>query len=85
MSKLITEFRELADEFSELGVNQVASGRLGSMFIGGIYDRDALKIFADLKTIFDPFGILNPGVKFGLTADQLSRSLENGLFANAIY
>ena len=75
MSKLITEFRELADEFSELGVNQVVSGRLGSMFVGGIYDRDALKIFADLKTIFDPFGILNPGVKFGLTADQLSRSL----------
>lgn len=74
--KLIPDLRAAANDYSAPATNQIANGRLGSLFISDLYDKDALKIFADVKTTFDPFGILNPGVKFGLDNEELLRSIK---------
>ncbi|MFZ2560015.1 MAG: FAD-binding oxidoreductase [Candidatus Nanoperiomorbaceae bacterium] len=79
MIKLITELRLAANDFSAPEINQTVNGRLGSIFISELYDKDALKLFADVKIIFDPFGILNPGVKFGLTNNELANSIKSDL------
>jgi FAD/FMN-containing dehydrogenase len=74
--KLIPDLRAAANDYSAPATNQIANGRLGSLFISDLYDKDALKIFTDVKTTFDPFGILNPGVKFGLDNEELLRSIK---------
>lgn len=74
--KLIPDLRAAANDYSAPATNQIVNGRLGALFVGNLYDKNALKIFADVKTTFDPFGILNPGVKFGLTDEELLRSIK---------
>jgi D-lactate dehydrogenase len=47
-------------------------GRLRAPYLPVLYGEEVYKLFEATKKIFDPHGILNPGVKIGVTkADQL--------------
>ncbi|MCC6316466.1 MAG: FAD-binding oxidoreductase [Gemmatimonadaceae bacterium] len=48
-------------------------GRLRSPLMSQFWSADAMAIFAELKALFDPVGILNPGVKVGATTDPFQR------------
>lgn len=50
-------------------------GRLRAPFVKLQTGDDMLQLFADLKHGFDPYGILNPGVKVGTDAKQLVEML----------
>ncbi len=47
-------------------------GRLRSPLIGTFHSAEARELMADVKALFDPAGILNPGVKAGDAGDPLS-------------
>lgn len=48
-------------------------GRLRSGVLPRFWTPDALDLFGDIKRVFDPGGILNPGVKVGPGADAFER------------
>lgn len=61
--KLLDEYAALVAQYGGQLVAQSAEGRLKAPFAYKQLDDDVKELFAAVKTIFDPYGILNPGVK----------------------
>jgi FAD/FMN-containing dehydrogenase len=73
--KFMDKIQELAVKLNGLSSGGFDDGRLHAPFIGNGYDEDTVKLFQQLKLIFDPFSTLNPGVKLGLSQDDLVKML----------
>ena len=52
-------------------------GRLRAPYLPQLYGPEMYKIFEATKKIFDPHGILNPGVKLGVTKEDQLRELRH--------
>ena len=75
--KLLSEASTLA---VSLGGSLTAEGGLGrtaTPYLSNEFSRANLEIFTKLKNIFDPQYILNPGVKFNTTEDDIKPLLTN--------
>ena len=49
------------------------------------FGNDAYNVFAAVKKIFDPHGTLNPGVKVGVTVDNLKSLLRSDYTMSHLY
>ena len=61
--KLIADYAELVDK---LGGNMIAKSGEGRLKSSGAYaqiDKDLLNLYAQIRSVFDPFGTMNPGIK----------------------
>lgn len=47
-------------------------GRLRGPYLQQLYGKDMYDIFQKLKTIFDPYGTMNPGVKINVTKEMVT-------------
>ena len=61
--KLLDEYAGLLDQFDGHLIGQSAEGRVKARFAYEYVDDEAVSLFTSVKAIFDPFGILNTGVK----------------------
>lgn len=71
MLKLLDDYTRLVQKVSGELVGTDGEGRLKSRFALGTFDDETLKLFADIKAVFDPHKMLNPGVKEMLEIKQL--------------
>jgi FAD/FMN-containing dehydrogenase len=46
-------------------------GRLRAPYLERVYGQEAYNLFLKVKKIFDPYGILNPGVKVGVSLEDI--------------
>ena len=53
-------------------------GRIFGGFIRAQLDKDIIKLYDDIKQIFDPHTILNVGVKSDVDIKELAKNLKNG-------
>ena len=60
-------------------------GRLRAPFIEKQYGADAYALFTRVKQIFDPYNILNPGVKIGTTHEDLKKLVRSDFGLGHIY
>ncbi|MEI9914054.1 MAG: FAD-binding oxidoreductase [Candidatus Saccharibacteria bacterium] len=70
----------LLDEFYKLVISLGGSisggrgdGRIKAPYLEMQYGSEVYALLKKIKQIFDPYGTLNPGVKFGTTVDDLKR------------
>lgn len=61
--KLLTDYAALVDSHRGHLIGEAAEGRTKANFAHKALDEDVLKLFEDIKKAFDPYSILNPGVK----------------------
>ena len=61
--KLLGEYSVLVDSHGGHIVGEAGEGRLKSLFAYKYIDDEVMAVFKQVKDIFDPYGILNPGVK----------------------
>lgn len=61
--KLLDELSKLVSTYGGLLISEGAEGRLKTRFAESGLDEAVVKMYADIKNVFDPYGILNPGVK----------------------
>lgn len=68
----------LMDEYAKLVVSlggsltgQHNDGRLRAPYLAHVYGPELYDLFVKTKRIFDPYGLLNPGVKVGATLDDI--------------
>lgn len=61
--KIIDEYAKLVTAHSGHLIGEAAEGRLKTPFAYKDVEDDLQKLYADIRAIFDPNGILNPGVK----------------------
>ena len=69
---------KLMDDYYALAVSMGGStssghndGRLRAPYLESVYGPEVYKLFEKVKQIFDPYGTLNPGVKIGVTMDDI--------------
>lgn len=84
-------FRMLEDysrSVKELGGSisaQYNDGRLRGPYLSKIYPEDVYQLFLQVKKIFDPYNILNPGVKAGISTDEVKPLLRGKYSLEHVY
>lgn len=71
MLKLLDDYSKLVEKVQGDLIGTDGEGRLKSRFVFAELDEETAKLFSDIKALFDPFGILNPGVKQPTEIKQL--------------
>ncbi|HEU5121487.1 MAG TPA: FAD-binding oxidoreductase [Candidatus Saccharimonadales bacterium] len=84
--KLIDEFTALVTNSNGCLVAQGGEGRVKAKFALESLDEDVKELFAAIKTTFDPYNTLNPGVKQPVDvrqlANQFRKDYDSAAFAN---
>lgn len=73
--KLMDEYSAIVDRHNGHLIGEAGEGRVKARFAYKALDEDVLEVFARVKAIFDPNGILNPGVKQSAELRQLVAEL----------
>jgi len=60
-------------------------GRLKTPYLEEMYGANLYSILQKLKSIFDPYNILNPGIKFGTNVDDLKAIVRGEYSLNHLY
>lgn len=61
--KLISDYAELVTKYGGVFVSESSEGRLKANAAYDNMDPEIFDLYSQIRTIFDPFGTLNPGVK----------------------
>ena len=69
--KFMKEIRAQVLEFNGSISGEFGDGRLNAPFATDQYGEKMMEIFTKIKSIFDPYNILNPGIKVDTTRDEL--------------
>ncbi len=79
MLKMLDEYTRLVQKVGGELVGVGAEGRFLSRFALSTFDDETLQLFADIKAAFDPFKLLNPGVKELLEIKQLAPLVQSDI------
>lgn len=60
-------------------------GRLRGPYLERLYGKEVYQLFQKVKQVFDPYGILNPGVKINVTLDDVKPLLRNSYSIEHLY
>jgi FAD/FMN-containing dehydrogenase len=70
--RVMDEFYQMVIDMGGSTCGEHNDGRLRAPYLEQLFGKEAYGLFNKVKQIFDPYGILNPGVKIGVTRqDQL--------------
>lgn len=81
-------WREFYDKVAELGGSTSGShndGRVRAAFLPSLYGEDAYQLLKKVKKIFDPFNILNPGVKIDVDLEALKPQVRQHYSLDHLY
>jgi FAD/FMN-containing dehydrogenase len=73
--KLLEEYTKMVDAHGGHLVGEGGEGRIKARFAQAYIDDDVKELFTSIKNTFDPYGILNPGVKQTTEIRQLVAQL----------
>jgi len=83
--RLIDEYYNLVISLGGSTTGQQNDGRLRGPYLEKLYGAEAYGLFQQVKKIFDPHGILNPGVKTGVTLDDVKPLLRREYSVEHLY
>lgn len=69
--RILDEYYSLVIELGGSTSGEHNDGRLRAPYLQKLYGPEAYELFIKVKNIFDPFGILNPGVKLGVGLEDI--------------
>jgi FAD/FMN-containing dehydrogenase len=69
--RMLDEYNKLVLKLGGTISSEAGDGRLKTPYLEGMYGTELYGLFQKVKSVFDPYGTLNPGVKFGTSIDDL--------------
>jgi FAD/FMN-containing dehydrogenase len=69
--RLLEEYNKLVIKLGGTISSEAGDGRLKAPYLEAMYGSELYGLFQKIKAVFDPYGTLNPGVKFGTSIDDL--------------
>lgn len=75
--KIIEDYYSLVIKLGGSTSGEHSDGRLRAPYLKDLYGEEAYQIFEKVKEIFDPNGILNPGVKIGVSKEDVKPLLRH--------
>lgn len=73
--ELMNDFYRMVIEMGGSTCGEHNDGRIRAPYLKRLYGEQLYEIFAEVKKIFDPLDILNPGVKIGVKMQDLPKQL----------
>lgn len=83
--RIMDEYYNLVFSLGGSTTGEQGDGRVRGAYLKVLYGEDIYKLFKQLKNIFDPYGILNPGVKLDVTIEQLKPMLRSEYSVGHLY
>lgn len=83
--RLIDEYYKLVISLGGSTSGEHGDGRLRAPYLEQLYGPEAYAIFTKVKQLFDPYGTLNPGVKIGVTLDDIKPLVRNTYSLDHLY
>jgi FAD/FMN-containing dehydrogenase len=82
----------LMDEYYKIVISlggtisaEEGDGRLRTPYLESMYGTEAYRLLQKVKQICDPYGTLNPGVKFGTSIDGVKAMLRSDFGFDHVY
>lgn len=83
--KLMKEYHDIVISLGGSISGQHGDGRLRGPYLSQAFGQEAYDLFEQVKTIFDPHGTLNPGVKTGVTTESVKPLIRSEYSLSHIY
>lgn len=83
--RLMDEIYKLAISLGGTISAENGDGRLRTPYLEAMYGQEAYALLTKVKQIFDPYGTLNPGVKFGTSIDDIKTTLRSDYDIDHLY
>jgi FAD/FMN-containing dehydrogenase len=83
--RFLDEYHKLVIQLGGTISTTASDGRLRTPYLEAQYGPELYGVLQKLKTIFDPYGILNPGVKFGTSLDDLKSMVRADYSLDHVY
>lgn len=77
MVKVLNDYYKLVISLGGSTTGEYGDGRLRAPFLKQLYGEEMYNIFEKVKNIFDPYGIMNPGVKLGVDIKEMMSQVDN--------
>jgi FAD/FMN-containing dehydrogenase len=75
--KIMDEYYELVLSLGGSTSGEHNDGRLRGLYLPKVYGTEMYQIMQDVKKIFDPYDMLNPGVKVNVKRDDLTKHMRH--------
>jgi D-lactate dehydrogenase len=83
--RLLDEYYDLVIGLGGSTTGEHGDGRLRAPYLRKLYGDDVYEVMEQVKKIFDPHGTLNPGVKIGVTLDDIKPLVRNEYSMEHLY
>lgn len=83
--RLIDEYYKLVISLGGSTTGEHGDGRLRAPYLQALYGEEMYALFQKIKQAFDPYGTLNPGVKIGVSLDDIKPLVVNEYTLNHLY
>lgn len=83
--KLLDEYHKLVLELGGTISAEAGDGRLRTPYLASQFGDEGYALLQKVKTIFDPYSTLNPGVKFGTSIDDIKATLRSDYSLEHLY
>ncbi len=83
--RLMEEYYKLIISLNGTISAEAGDGRLRTPYLSALYGAEAYGLLQKVKQIFDPYGTLNPGVKFGSSVDDLKAIIRSDYTLDHLY
>lgn len=75
--RMIDQWHKMVIELGGTISSESGDGRIHAPYLEALYGLEAYALLQKVKSVFDPYGTLNPGVKFGTTVDDLKATIRS--------
>lgn len=83
--RLLNEYHKLVIGLGGTISAEAGDGRLRTPYLQDMYGPERYELLSKIKQIFDPYGTLNPGVKFGTDLDDIKALVRNDYGVDHLY
>ena len=83
--KIIDDYYSMVISMGGSTSGEHSDGRLRAPYLEKLYGPEVYGLLQKVKQIFDPYGILNPGVKIGVTLDDIKPLLRSEYSMDHLY
>ena len=83
--RLMDEYHRLVIKLGGTISAEAGEGRLRTPYLEQMYGPELYALLQKVKQIFDPYGTMNPGVKFGSSLDDIKAMIRNDYGVDHLY
>jgi FAD/FMN-containing dehydrogenase len=83
--RLLDEYYKLVISLGGSTSGEHGDGRLRAPYLQQLYGEELYGVFTKVKQIFDPYGTMNPGVKVGVSLDDIKAVTRSEYTLNHLY